>query len=126
MGLYFKAGSYVQASGSSATDGGRVAFYRLVATHPDQGLSITTASLAEARANQWYSQVLAYSGGVGGATWSIVNGVLPVGLTLSPAGVLSGVPLLVPSGTTYYFSVLVTDQQGDTTARNYALKVGSS
>jgi hypothetical protein len=33
-GLYFKAGAYVQASGSSSVDGGQAAFYRLSAMHP--------------------------------------------------------------------------------------------
>jgi hypothetical protein len=123
VGLYFKVGDYVQASGDSDTDGGRVAFYRLIATHPDNGLAITTSSLGSATSNAWYSRVLAYSGGVGQSTWSIVNGVLPVGITLSPGGVLSGVPIVVPADTTYYFSALVTDQQGDTASRNYALSV---
>lgn len=123
VGLYFKVGDYVQANGSSSTDGGRVAFYRLIATHPDSGLAITTDSLSSATSDAWHKQTLNYAGGAGGATWSIVNGVLPVGLTLSPDGVLSGIPIPVSENTTYYFSVLVADQQGDTAAKNYALTV---
>lgn len=34
VGLYFKAGVYVQASGSDSADGGQATFYRLMATHP--------------------------------------------------------------------------------------------
>lgn len=34
VGLYFKAGAYVIATGDSSADGGQVAFYRLSATHP--------------------------------------------------------------------------------------------
>lgn len=123
VGLYFKLGDYVQASGSSDTDGGRVAFYRLIATHPDNGLAITTDAIASAASDGRYSQTLTYAGGIGGATWSVVNGVLPAGLTLSSDGVLSGTPLPVATTTVYYFSALVTDQAGDTAARNFALTV---
>ncbi|MDE2155922.1 MAG: polysaccharide lyase family 7 protein [Xanthomonadaceae bacterium] len=125
IGLYFKVGDYVQASGSSDTDGGRVAFYRLIATHPDNGLAITTRSLSGAASNNAYSQTLARSGGIGDASWSVVNGRLPGGLTLNSDGVLSGTPDPVTTDTTYYFSILVTDETGDTAARNYALTVAA-
>ena len=39
-----------------------------------------------------YSQTLAAGGGAGGNTWSITSGPLPDGLTLSPAGTISGTP----------------------------------
>lgn len=123
VGLYFKLGNYVQASGSSDTDGGRVAFYRLIATHPDNGLAVTTDALGSAVSGSWYSQTLTRTGGIGGATWSVVNGVLPAGLTLSSDGALSGAPIPVATTAIYYFSVLVTDQAGDTAARNFALTV---
>lgn len=123
IGMYYKAGDYVQASGSSSTDGGRVAFYRFIATHPDNGLSITTRSLDTASSYDWYSRQLDSSGGVGAGSWTVVNGVLPAGLSLSSSGVLSGTPAAVSASTTYYFSVMVTDEQNDTAARNYALTV---
>lgn len=123
IGLYFKAGVYVQASGSSDTDGGRVAFYRLTATHPNNGLAVSTSSLSPARAYEWYSQRLSSSGGIGPAVWSVVSGVLPDGFALSSDGVLSGIPAAVLSSVTWYFSLLASDQQGDTAARNYALTI---
>lgn len=95
-----------QASGSSDTDGGRGAFCRLIATHPDNGLTITTGAIASAGPDGGYSQTPTYAGGLGGATWSVVNGVLHAGLTLSGD---------------HCFSALLTDQTGDTAARNYAL-----
>ncbi len=125
VGLYFKVGDYVQASGSSDSDGGQIAFYRLIATHPNNDLAIATRSLSGATSNYWHSQTLSSAGGIGQAAWSVVNGVLPTGLTLSSNGVLSGVPNSVPTNTTYYFSVLATDQLGDTAARNYALTVSA-
>ncbi|MEN6538945.1 MAG: GNAT family N-acetyltransferase [Mizugakiibacter sp.] len=68
-----------------------------------------------------YSQMPTHAGGIGGATWSVVSGVLPAGLVLSGDGVLSGTPLPVATTTVFYFSALVSDQAGDTAARNYAL-----
>lgn len=125
VGLYFKLGDYVQASGTSDTDGGWVSFYRLIATHPNHGLAIATGgrSLDDAVSNNVYSQTLSYTGGYGDANWSVVNGKLPAGLSLNSSGVISGMPMPVTKDTTYYFSLLVTDQAGDTAAKNYALTI---
>lgn len=123
--LYFKAGVYVQASGASKTDGGKVAFYRLVATHPNHGLAVTTSSLDDATADHGYSQALSHRGGSGDVRWSVVNGVLPDGLHLSADGTLSGKPDADAAGDTYYFTLLATDAAGDTAAKNYALAVKS-
>ena len=125
VGMYFKAGDYVQASGSSGSDGARVVFYHIVATHPDNGLAVTTESLDDAKSNSWYDQTLVHGGGIGGIKWKVANGVLPAGLTLGSNGVLSGTPLPVPANATYYFTVLATDQAGDTAARNFALMVAA-
>ena len=126
IGLYYKVGDYVQANGDSDTDGGSVVFYRFIATHPDNGLSITTGAVGDATSNDWYSQPLASSGGTGAAQWSVVNGVLPAGLSLSGNGVLSGTPAPVAAAKTYYFSLQITDELGGTAARNYGLKVSPS
>jgi len=125
VGLYFKAGVYVQASGASSTDGGKVAFYRLVATHPNHGLAVSTPSLDNATAGHDYSQTLSHSGGSGDVHWSVVNGVLPDGLDLSAGGTLTGKPGADAAGDTYYFTLLATDAAGDTAAKNYALAVKS-
>ena len=69
---------------------------------------ITTTSLPNGNVNVPYSRQLTYSGGAGGAvSWAITAGSLPAssGLTLSPAGLISGTPALA---TTYSFSVAVT------------------
>ena len=39
VGLYFKAGAYVQASGSDGADGGQATFYRLAAAHPVEAVA---------------------------------------------------------------------------------------
>lgn len=122
VGMYFKAGSYPQDQGSSS-EGGKIEFYRLFATHPDHGLGISTKSLPNARADQWYSRRLYSSGGIGAGTWSVVSGRLPAGLSLSSDGVLSGTPEAVSETITEYFSLMVSDQQRDSAARNYALTI---
>ncbi len=55
-------------------------------------LKITTSSLAAGSAGNSYSQTLTASGGFLGYTWSLVSGSLPAGVTLSPAGAISGTP----------------------------------
>ena len=72
-------------------------------------LSVTTASpMPPATTNVAYSQSLAASGGTTPFTWTVVAGTgnLPAGLTLSPAGVISGTPTTAgPSN----FTVRATD-----------------
>ena len=55
-------------------------------------LTITTTSLAGASLNKSYSATLASTGGVGTISWTVTTGSLPVGLTLSTAGAISGTP----------------------------------
>eukprot|EP00611_Tribonema_gayanum_P019013 TRINITY_DN3239_c0_g1_i4.p1 TRINITY_DN3239_c0_g1~~TRINITY_DN3239_c0_g1_i4.p1 ORF type:complete len:345 (+),score=96.26 TRINITY_DN3239_c0_g1_i4:175-1209(+) len=91
VGLYFKAGVYVQADGTSSTDISRVTFYRLAASHPENGLTVVTKSLAKAARGGYYTQVLGSSGGAGSVRWSLASGQLPAGLKLDAnSGVISG------------------------------------
>ena len=56
-------------------------------------LVITTTSLPNAAEGVAYSQQLVASGGVAPYIWSLASGAsLPEGLSLSPAGVISGIP----------------------------------
>ena len=55
--------------------------------------SIVTASLAAGMVGTAYSQTVSASGGAPPYTWSLVSGALPVGLTLSAAGAISGTPV---------------------------------
>lgn len=55
-------------------------------------LSVATAALPEAVKNLEYSADLAAQGGTPPYTWSVAAGQLPAGITLSSAGVLSGIP----------------------------------
>ncbi|MFM7252619.1 MAG: putative Ig domain-containing protein, partial [Ilumatobacteraceae bacterium] len=73
------------------------------------GPTITTTSLNTMTANSAFSVSLAASGGAGVRTWSISNGSLPAGATLSAGGVLS---CTVATPGTYPITVLVTDELG--------------
>ena len=74
------------------------------------GLSIRTpAMLAQGVIGVPYMQLLSASGGGQQLTWSLTNGSLPQGVTLSASGILMG----TPQGTgNFVFTVSVTDSSG--------------
>lgn len=57
-------------------------------------LSISTTTLTPARLEQAYNAALSAMGGISTRTWSVVNGILPPGITLSSSGVFSGTPTI--------------------------------
>ncbi|WDL95303.1 Ig domain-containing protein [Alicyclobacillus sp. ALC3] len=82
----------------------------------------TTAVAAEVGTTN--SQPLSASGGSGGDTWTFTSGSTSAttdGLSLSPSGVLSGVPMQTG---TYSFSAQVTDSLGLSDTRVLTLDVG--
>jgi len=77
--------------------------------------NITTTTLEGGTVGQSYNQTLRANGGTGALTWSVSAGSLPAGLTLSPAGTISGVPTNVgPSN--FAVTVMDTFNQSDTQA----------
>jgi hypothetical protein len=58
-------------------------------------LRITTSSLPSGELGQAYNFHLAASGGTPPIVWTISGGSLPQGLSLSPSGLISGVPIRV-------------------------------
>ncbi|MBI4906336.1 MAG: putative Ig domain-containing protein [Acidobacteria bacterium] len=86
-----------------------------------QGLSINTPSpLPTGVAGTPFTQVLAATGGTPPYAWS-ATGNLPPGVTLSTAGVLSG----IPAGTgTFNFSVQVSDVSGGNATADFAMTIG--
>lgn len=90
-------------------------------------LAVTTFPvLPSATQSTAYSAVLSSAGGAGGGSWSLSAGSnLPAGLTLSPAGVISG--SLAPSVAkgNYSFSVQVTDSASATAAAPFTLQVNA-
>lgn len=121
VGMRFTAGAYLQGTGSSATEGGQVRFFRLAATHPDDGLGITTKSVAKAVVGESYQQQLSSKGGTGAKSWSVVSQQLPKGLALDSAtGLISGTPAAdLADGKSHSFTALVTDDVKKTAAKSY-------
>jgi hypothetical protein len=85
-------------------------------------LSVTSASLPNATLGVRYSvPVLAVSGDTQPYAWSVSDRWLPPGLSLSPAGVISGSPVLAG---TFNFTVRATDSAGATASGSLAITVG--
>ena len=59
---------------------------------PVTPLALTTSSLPSATVGKSYTAALTASGGTPPYTWTLASGPLPVGLTLSPSGTISGTP----------------------------------
>lgn len=75
-------------------------------------ISITPTTLANGTAGVAYGPVnFSQTGGLGAITWSIFAGALPAGVTLTPAGVLSGTPTVTG---TFNVTVRATDANGCT------------
>jgi len=77
-----------------------------LSTHPL--LVVQTTSLAEGYQGQFYNQTLMASGGKTPYRWE-AQGSLPTGLTLTPAGILSGTPTVAGS---YGLTFTLTDASG--------------
>ena len=77
--------------------------------------NITTTTLEGGTVGQSYNQTLRANGGIGALTWSVSAGSLPAGLTISPAGTISGVPTNVGISN-FIVTVIDTFNQSDTQA----------
>src|ERR1041385_1929572 len=72
-----------------------------------QGPVVTNTALPNGIAGQGYPpQIMTAVGGVPPYTWSVSSGSLPVGLTLSKDGIISGYPSAAGD---FYFVVMVQD-----------------
>ena len=88
--------------------------------NPAPAITFTAASLANATYEVAYSASVAATGGAGTLTYSLASGPLPTGLTLSPAGVISGTPTVVG---TFPITVKAADAFGDLQTQTYSVKV---
>jgi uncharacterized repeat protein (TIGR01451 family) len=92
-----------------------------IGTNP---LTITSAqALPTATVGQPYSATLAATGGTKPYTWSLLDGTLPPGLTLSQDGVLSGTLAAAYQGS---FTVKVRDLYANSTTQVFSLTAGSA
>ncbi len=85
-------------------------------------LTVVTTSLPTAKVRTWYSTTLQASGGEAPYTWSLAPGSapLPNGLTLSPSGVISGIPV---TGGQVKVIVQVTDSAAAPTTATQTLTI---
>jgi hypothetical protein len=82
--------------------------------------NITTTTLDPGIVGQPYNQTLHATGGVGALTWNVSAGSPPNGLSLTPAGVISGTPTNAGSSD---FTVRVTDSLGQTDTQALSLVI---
>ncbi|MCB1210554.1 MAG: putative Ig domain-containing protein, partial [Verrucomicrobiales bacterium] len=81
-------------------------------------IAITPSTLPDGVVGSGYSRALTANGGTAPYLWSLENGTLPPGLSLSAGGVISGTPSSAVSAS---FTVKVADQNGCLNTRNYTL-----
>ncbi|HUB91962.1 MAG TPA: Ig-like domain-containing protein [Dyella sp.] len=93
--------------------------YTLTVSAPS--ITITPASLPSGQQGTAYSQQLSAGGGNGAYAFSL-SGNLPAGLTLSPAGLLSGTPTTNGS---FSFTVVAKDGNNFSGSQAYPLAVGT-
>lgn len=84
------------------------------------GLTITTATLPTAYSHVAYYATLAAVGGTQPYIWSVTSGSLPVGLTMSQAGLLTGTPAEQGAAT---FVATVIDATGQSVSETFTLTV---
>lgn len=87
-----------------------------------EGLTVTTAALAPGLIGGAYLDSLGAGGGSGNYSWALTGGALPVGLTLSVDGVITGIPSAVESTA---FTVTVSDT-GDQASWQLGIEVADT
>jgi hypothetical protein len=88
-------------------------------------LTIETPTLAAATVSTSYTLTLNARGGTGSDSWNVQSGTLPAGLSLSSAGVLSGMPTVVGI-TTFTLAVHDAGTPQQTATQTYNLPVAAS
>ncbi len=112
-GIFFLTVQLTDSVGASA----RQTLQLFVATP----LRVLTTSLPNGSSGTFYSQALSPGGGQPPYTWSLLTGILPPGLQLSPTGVISG----TPSGNgTYPFTVQLLDFGKRVAQANLVITIG--
>lgn len=81
---------------------------------------LSPAVLPSATVGTFYTQTVTASGGISPYSYSVTSGVLPNGLTLSPAGNLSGIP---STKITSHFTITAIDSNGCPGSRAETLDV---
>ncbi len=85
---------------------------------------ITTGVLPQGRIGKPYEYRLEHENGVGDMQWTLLQGDLPRGLTLTPSGIITGTPTSVPGS--YKVTVAVRDSAGSEGTISLGLLLGSA
>ncbi|MBI5282601.1 MAG: putative Ig domain-containing protein [Candidatus Solibacter usitatus] len=104
------------------TDGAAAFSNRTYTMSAATGVAITTPGLPNGSLGAAYSQGLSAAGGTLPYSWTVATGSLPPGLTLSPAGLISGVP---STGGSYNFTARVNDAASGTASQSYVINIAS-
>jgi hypothetical protein len=83
-------------------------------------LAVSTTTLPGGTTGQQYSAQLAATGGEPPYIWSLTGGALPAGLTMTSAGLISGIPTAIGN---FPISVKVTDQFNNPATANLSINV---
>ncbi|MEO8076746.1 MAG: Ig domain-containing protein, partial [Acidobacteriota bacterium] len=83
-------------------------------------ITLSPATVPNGAVSVAYSQAITASGGTGPYTFTLPAGTLPPGLTLSAAGVVSGMPLATGTNT---FTVRGTDANGCFAEATYTMAI---
>ncbi|WP_316790812.1 MBG domain-containing protein [Pedobacter frigoris] len=106
---------------SSTDDNGVMASKAYTFSVSAPALVISPTTLPNPSFGAAYSQSLATTGGIAPYSYSIISGSLPVGISFSSAGVLSGTP---SSAGSFTFTVRSTDDIGANNTISYTLTIG--
>jgi putative Ig domain-containing protein len=108
--------------GTAAATVTRTADVRVIVAIAPLPLVIQTTTLPPGRVRQPYHAPLEFTGGTGTTTWSVVDGQLPRGVTLSSAGSISGKPTEVG---TFSFTLQASDVgwAGNVAARPFSVRI---
>ncbi len=83
-------------------------------------IAISPAALPDPVLGEAYNQSLSSSGGISPYTYALVSGAIPIGMSFSSAGVISGTPL---SAGSFSFVVRSTDDAGANNSKTYTLNI---
>lgn len=92
----------------------------IIAVRGCPSILVSPATLPPATIGIVYGQTITASGGTAPYTFAVTAGALPPGLTLSPAGALTGTPTMAGG---YTFTITATDSAGCLGSRVYLLIV---
>jgi Putative Ig domain len=94
-----------------------------ISVNPRNGVVISTTAPPSGTVGTAYSTTLTASGGTTPYSWTLASGTLPVGLSLSKGGTISGTPTAVG---VYNFTVQVTDSSSPVQTAIMPLSISTS